>query len=179
MTYRTWLLSGALAALLFVGGCTQTAFESAPLTSRTPDGDIVCQLYTQRSRAWDEVIAHPATVEKTEADQFCLRLGDQLRLQQKSAVVVDASNSELVPVTPPDSILQLGLFRLESNAVQAYRALESAGLDGRITRVTIGGEVYWRVIAGGVEDPGRFEVARSVVESLGINDAFVVSFSPI
>lgn len=72
---------GAAAALVLLTACIdKKAFETAPVTLETPQGDVTCQLYTDERVMWDESIAHPQSMTKEAADKLCWNEG--VRIQQ-------------------------------------------------------------------------------------------------
>lgn len=54
-------------------------YESDPVTVATPEGPVVCQLYTKELVRWDRAISRPATMSVAIGDAICLEEGAKLR----------------------------------------------------------------------------------------------------
>lgn len=76
MRYGFTLLLGAVA----LAGCNVdvTQYESDPLVTTTPAGDVVCQLYKLDIVMLDRAIAAPRSMSIVEADDVCRNLGQQI-----------------------------------------------------------------------------------------------------
>lgn len=61
--------AGALAA------CSPKDYESPPVTVNTPQGPVVCQLYTKDIVEWDRAISRPNSMGVAEADAVCIEEG--------------------------------------------------------------------------------------------------------
>lgn len=59
------------AAILALSACTPKDYESAPVTLETPQGPVVCQLYTKSMLDWDRSITRPNTMSVETADSLC------------------------------------------------------------------------------------------------------------
>lgn len=73
------VLSVAAAGLL--AACSPKSFETAPVTIDTPQGPVVCQLYTKGMLDWDRSISRPNALSVEAADAICKNEGIR---QQKS-----------------------------------------------------------------------------------------------
>lgn len=73
-----------IAAVLLSGvaACSPQRFESEPVTLDTPQGPVVCQLYTKSMLDWDRSVSRPATMSVEAADRLC---EDEGRRQQGSS----------------------------------------------------------------------------------------------
>ena len=63
------------AALLALSACTPKDYESAPVTLNTPQGPVVCQLYTKNMLDWDRSISRPNAMSVETADALCKEEG--------------------------------------------------------------------------------------------------------
>ena len=70
----------SLAAAGLLTACSPESYESAPVTVDTPQGPVVCQLYTKNLLDWDRSISRPSTVSVEDADTICKNEG--VRQQQ-------------------------------------------------------------------------------------------------
>ena len=52
-------------------------YESTPVTVDTPQGQVVCQLYTKDIVRWDRSIDRPANMSVKTADAYCLQEGQK------------------------------------------------------------------------------------------------------
>ena len=59
------------------------AYETPPVTLKTPKGPVTCQLYTDRIVAWDRSIDRPARMGLTEADNLCRAEGQRRKDARK------------------------------------------------------------------------------------------------
>jgi hypothetical protein len=59
------------------------AYETPPVTLKTPEGPVTCQLYTDRIVAWDRSIDRPARMSLTEADGLCRAEGQRRKDARK------------------------------------------------------------------------------------------------
>ncbi len=67
-----------LLALPLLAGCvSQRAYETEPVLVDSPQGPVLCQLYTDRIVMWDRAIQRPATMTEGEADAVCLAEGQR------------------------------------------------------------------------------------------------------
>lgn len=79
---RYFLLSSCLLAL---SGCfTQSSFETPPVTVRTAQGPVTCQLYLRDRVVLDTAIAFPNVLTKEQADQVCIDEGTRQLQQRRS-----------------------------------------------------------------------------------------------
>ncbi|SNT73104.1 hypothetical protein [Paracoccus seriniphilus] len=67
----------AVVATAIVAGCSPKNFESDPVTVDTPQGPVVCQLYTRGLGDWDRSISHPDGMSVKAADQICIAEGQR------------------------------------------------------------------------------------------------------
>lgn len=67
--------------------------------------------------------------------------------------------------------VQAGVFSVEDNARRVVANLREAGYDGRISNVTLGSGVAYRVVAGPFDSRERRRDATRLLRSLGIADA--------
>lgn len=65
------------AAAACLAGCTidPKNYETAPVTVSSPQGPVVCQLYTPDLVTWDRAIDRPAGMSVQAADALCLEEG--------------------------------------------------------------------------------------------------------
>jgi len=76
---KTLILS-ALSATVFLSACLdKTSFETAPVKVATPQGVVVCQLYTHKKVLWDEAISAPNGMSIEAADQICIIEGYRVK----------------------------------------------------------------------------------------------------
>lgn len=52
-------------------------YETTPVTVDTPQGQVVCQLYTKDIVRWDRSIDRPETMSVKTADAYCLQEGQK------------------------------------------------------------------------------------------------------
>lgn len=52
-------------------------YESTPVSVDTPQGQVVCQLYTKDIVRWDRSIDRPANMSVKTADAYCLQEGQK------------------------------------------------------------------------------------------------------
>ncbi len=52
-------------------------YESTPVTVDTPQGQVVCQLYTKDIVSWDRSIDRPDNMSVKTADAYCLQEGQK------------------------------------------------------------------------------------------------------
>ncbi|MDA5094380.1 hypothetical protein O2N63_09815 [Aliiroseovarius sp. KMU-50] len=69
------LVFAAMAAGVLTGCAGKASFESNPVQIETPNGVVVCQLYTRDRVQWDEAIAVPSGMTKAEGDAYCVQEG--------------------------------------------------------------------------------------------------------
>ncbi len=63
--------AAAVVLIATVAACTPQQFESDPVTLQTPNGPVVCQLYTKSMLDWDRSTARPDAMSTTAADKLC------------------------------------------------------------------------------------------------------------
>lgn len=76
---KYFLLTGVAIAAL--AGCSPKDYELAPVTLETPQGPVVCQLYTKSRLDWDRSVTRPNTMSVDVADALCEEEG---RRQQRN-----------------------------------------------------------------------------------------------
>lgn len=64
-----------IVATAIIAGCTPKNFETAPVTVDTPQGPVVCQLYTKNLSDWDRSVSRPEGMSVQAADQICVAEG--------------------------------------------------------------------------------------------------------
>jgi len=69
------MAAGLMSCVAVLGACSPRDLESAPVTVHTPQGDVVCQLYTHDVVYWDRSIDRPATMSVEHADNICREEG--------------------------------------------------------------------------------------------------------
>lgn len=62
-----------VAALVLTGvaACSPAQLESEPVTLQSPQGPVVCQLYTKNMLDWDRSISRPEAMNLATADALC------------------------------------------------------------------------------------------------------------
>jgi hypothetical protein len=65
------------AILAQVSGCTPADFETDPVTLTTDMGDVVCQLYSNKTVVLDRAIHMPHAMHVGEADALCRQEGER------------------------------------------------------------------------------------------------------
>lgn len=58
-----------------LAGCSPRFYESAPIYVYTPQGEVVCQLYTKEEVLWDRSINRPDSMSVQKADNICINEG--------------------------------------------------------------------------------------------------------
>lgn len=61
----------ALAAVMAAAACSPKQFETDPVTLDSPQGPVVCQLYTKTRLDWDRAVTHPDAMPVETADAMC------------------------------------------------------------------------------------------------------------
>ncbi|MDO6726023.1 hypothetical protein Q4544_03670 [Cognatishimia sp. 1_MG-2023] len=79
---KTAIVIGFAATL---SACDRTPYESTPVKVKSESGTVTCQLYTAERVMWDESIAHPESMTKSDADNICQAKGLELQAQARSA----------------------------------------------------------------------------------------------
>ena len=72
-------LAMSMLAAVALSGCTKESLRSTPVTVDTPEGPVVCQLYTHEWVLWDEATSYPPSLTRESADQVCLDEGARVR----------------------------------------------------------------------------------------------------
>tara|TARA_B100001059_G_C17823629_1_gene579931 strand:- start:1366 stop:1608 length:243 start_codon:yes stop_codon:yes gene_type:complete len=65
------------ATLAQVSACTPADFETDPVTLTTDIGDVVCQLYSNKTVVLDRAIHMPRAMHVGEADALCHQEGER------------------------------------------------------------------------------------------------------
>ena len=65
------------ATLAQVSACTPADFETDPVTLTTDMGDVVCQLYSNKTVVLDRAIHMPHAMHVREADVLCRQEGER------------------------------------------------------------------------------------------------------
>ncbi len=65
------------ATLAQVSACTPADFETDPVTLTTDMGDVVCQLYSNKTVVLDRAIHMPRAMHVGEADALCHQEGER------------------------------------------------------------------------------------------------------
>lgn len=74
------LILPALTATVFLAGCLDPVdYETEPVNVSTPQGVIVCQLYTHDKVLWDRAITAPKGMSIETADQYCINEGHRVK----------------------------------------------------------------------------------------------------
>lgn len=82
-------LALATMALVVLTACVdRKSYETDPVTLKTDQGNVICQLYTNQHVLWDESIAHPKAMTQKTADGICWAEG--VRLQKEHIAKVKA-----------------------------------------------------------------------------------------
>lgn len=76
MLKKIVLTAGGIAAL---SACSldPERYKSAPVTVDTPQGQVICQLYTKEIVEWDRAISRPQDMSVATADAYCLKEGQK------------------------------------------------------------------------------------------------------
>lgn len=53
-------------------------FETDPVSVKTDEGTVVCQLYTHQKVMFDEAVSFPESMTKTQADRICIAKGEEV-----------------------------------------------------------------------------------------------------
>jgi rare lipoprotein A len=71
--------------------------------------------------------------------------------------------------------LQIGLFRIEANAVNSAGILRTAGAPAVVKQSRHKGKTFWRVLAGPCQTVEARNILRGLVRSKGFTDAYAVA----
>lgn len=63
--------AAAVVLTATVAACTPQQYESEPVTLQSPQGPVVCQLYTKSMLDWDRSISRPDAMSAATADRLC------------------------------------------------------------------------------------------------------------
>lgn len=90
-----------------------------------------------------------------------------------------ASSPDPTPAIQPAETLdrafiQLGIFSVEANAMNAQTMARTAGLTARIVEGRTQGNAFWRVVIGPAQTQSEQGQMLARVKSLGFNDAYTV-----
>ena len=64
-----------LTAATLLAACSPQQFESEPVTVDSPQGPVVCQLYTKNMLDWDRSVSRPDAMSAETADTICRNEG--------------------------------------------------------------------------------------------------------
>ena len=70
--------------------------------------------------------------------------------------------------------VQIGIFSVEQNAVNARNQMQAAGLLAEIRRGRVGDNLFWRVVVGPAQSTSERASLITRVRSLGFADAYAV-----
>ena len=78
--YKSILFTGAIASTV-LSGCSinPVNYETTPVQIQTPQGTVVCQLYTKERVLWDRAIGVPAGMSVETGDTICKNEGIRLK----------------------------------------------------------------------------------------------------
>jgi hypothetical protein len=68
-------ISFSIAALLLTGCGPSRHFETPPVEVLTPEGPVLCQLYSKTFVDWDRAIQKPETMSHDKAKAICVNAG--------------------------------------------------------------------------------------------------------
>ncbi|TCL08253.1 sporulation related protein [Shimia isoporae] len=90
-----------------------------------------------------------------------------------------AAQSEVAPKPTSTSLskpyVQIGIFSVESNAQNAAKQMEAAGLTPLIKKTTSGSKTFWRVIVGPATSRSDLKAMIKKVHGTGFTDAYAVT----
>lgn len=72
------MIRGGLALLAVaaaLAACSPQEMETPPVTVKTSQGPVTCQLYTHSQVYWDRSTDRPATMSVKDADNICRQEG--------------------------------------------------------------------------------------------------------
>lgn len=72
-------LAVSMLAVVALSGCTKESMRSTPVTVQTPEGPVICQLYTRELLWWDEATSYPPSLTQEAANQACKEEGQRLQ----------------------------------------------------------------------------------------------------
>ncbi len=91
---------------------------------------------------------------------------------------MQATGAPAVPPQPAVRIdrpfVQIGIFSVEQNAVNARAQMQRAGLSAEIRRGRVGENQFWRVVVGPAASTGDRGQILQRVRGLGFADAYAV-----
>lgn len=63
----------AVACIGLMSACSMDPanWETAPVTVQSPQGEVVCQLYSKEITTWDRAISRPDTMSVAQGDAIC------------------------------------------------------------------------------------------------------------
>ena len=116
-------------------------------------------------------VAAATEVVSVAADNSAAVAGTAAGAAAEADDIVDVSSVLEAPAPlPAGSNAQVGVYSVETNAVNAVQMITAAGIDARSSAEELGGRTVWRVIAGPLGDTG--DIAR--LQEMGFVDAFVI-----
>ena len=106
-------------------------------------------------------------VSTTPMQHYSADTGISVRLQ------TDISKTQSAGLK--QAYLQIGLFRIEANAVNSAGILRTAGAPAVVKKSRHEGKTFWRVLAGPCQTVEARNMLRELVRSKGFTDSFAVA----
>lgn len=75
----------AVGLAVALSACDRTPYESTPVKVKSKEGTVTCQLYTAERVMWDEAIAFPKSMTKSDADTVCQAKGLEVQAEARAA----------------------------------------------------------------------------------------------